>query len=80
MNKKQILLNLMLLPVAAMAQHSFDAIYSRTRRLVRSLIRTRLCRLPEQEPSVSSISQTAFIQRNPAKSYKVIEKTIRFKI
>ena len=49
----------------------FDAIYSRTRRLERSLIRTRLCRLPEQDPSVSSISQTAFIQRNPAKSYKV---------
>ena len=39
----------------------FDANYSRIRRLERSLIRTRLCRLPEQEPSKASISQTAFI-------------------
>ena len=59
-----------------MARHQvfFDASFSRTRRLERSLVRTRLCRLPEQEPSKSSISQTAFIQRNPAISSKVTEK------
>jgi len=31
-------------------------------------------RLPEQEPSKSSISQTAFIQRNPANLSKVTKK------
>jgi len=50
---------------------SLNAIHSRTRRLERSLIRTLLCRLPEQEPRKSSISQTAFIQRKPANSSKV---------
>jgi len=35
--------------------------------------------LPEQEPSKSSIPQTAFIQRNPANSSKVTKKREKYK-
>lgn len=58
----------------------FDANYSRIRRLERSLIRTRLCRLPEQEPSKFSISRTAFIQRNPANLSKVTKRRMKSQI
>ena len=61
-------------PLVASEQARADANYSRTTNWERSLIRTRLCRLPEQEPSKFSISRTASIQRNPANLSKVTKK------